>query len=295
MNIDLNTSASVIQPVLLDVFNEKQLHLNVKRDDLIHPFISGNKWRKLKYVLRDARSKNKSQLATFGGAFSNHLLAVASAGAMFGFKTTGFVRGEELDIKNPVLKMCHLFGMRLIFIPRNDYREKEIFYAKYFNNDNDVYYIPEGGSCIEALPGVEELVDELTEVYDFIFTPVGTGGTLAGLAKAIAQKNLPTQVHGIAVIKGGDYLKPEIEKWVGDAPFNLHTNFHRGGYAKTDNELIVFARNFIRNTGIVIEPVYSAKMLLAIVELARMDFFKPDSKILWIHTGGIWGGNGLLF
>jgi 1-aminocyclopropane-1-carboxylate deaminase len=279
----------------MDIFEEKRIELFMKRDDLIHPFISGNKWRKLKYTLRDAQEKGKTTLATFGGAFSNHLLAVACAGAQFGFKTTGFVRGEEIEIKNPVLKMCHLFGMRLIFISRTDYREKSEYYSKYFGDDPKVYYIPEGGSCIEALPGVEELIDELPGAYDHIFTATGTGGTLAGLALAVSRKNMNSMVHGVAVIKGGEYLKQEIEKWIGSVPYILHLDFHRGGYAKTDNELIIFARNFAKNTGIIIEPIYTAKMLKAITQLASEDYFKPGSRILCIHTGGVWGGNGLLF
>lgn len=190
LKIELSTAASIIQPIELELFEEKQIKLFIKRDDLIHPFISGNKWRKLKYVLYDARLKGKQMLATFGGSYSNHLLAVACAGATFGFKTTGFVRGEELEIKNPVLKMCHLFGMRLIFIARNDYREKELFYTKYFGDNNDIYYVPEGGSCLEALPGVAELIDELPVTYDHIFTASGTGGTLAGLAQGVANGKL---------------------------------------------------------------------------------------------------------
>ena len=292
---ELNTLASIIEPIQLPIFTEKGMEVFMKRDDLIHPFISGNKCRKLKYVLRDAREKQKTMLATFGGAFSNHLLAVACAGATFGFKTTGFVRGEELEIKNPVLKMCHLFGMRLIFIPRNDYRDKEIVYQKYFNNDPSVYFVPEGGSCLEALPGVAEIIGELPNTYDEIFTASGTGGTLSGLALGVHQHQLTTIVNGIAVIKGGEYLIQEIKNWIGDIPFQLHTQFHRGGYARTDNELVVFARNFARNTGIVIEPIYTAKMLIAIIQLAEENYFKPGSKILTIHTGGVWGGNGLLF
>lgn len=279
----------------MDVFQEKQLSVYFKRDDLIHPFISGNKWRKLKYVLHDAHQKNKTSLATFGGAFSNHLLAVACAGATFGFKTIGFVRGDELEIKNPVLRMCHLFGMRLIFIARNEYRDKEVLYAKYFKHDDSIYFVPEGGSCLEALPGVAEIVDELTESYDHIFTASGTGGTLAGLAVGVASKALKTQVHGIAVIKGGDYLNQEIQKWIAHTPYTLHTDFHRGGYAKTDHELVLFTRNFARHTGIVIEPIYTAKMLMGVMQLSRDDYFKPGSKILCIHTGGIWGGIGLAF
>ncbi len=291
----MNTSSSVIQPLSLDVFQQKKIQVSIKRDDLIHPFISGNKWRKLKYVLRDAKEKQKTTLATFGGAFSNHLLAVASAGATFGFKTVGFVRGDELDIKNPVLKMCHLFGMRLIFVARDEYRNKDVLFAKYFDTNKSVYFVPEGGSCMKALPGVAEILDELTDTYDYLFTASGTGGTLAGLAKGVADKHLATKVNGIAVIKGGEYLNHEIEKWIGNTPYTLHTNFHRGGYAKTDNELVLFARNFSRKTGIVIEPIYTAKMIMAVMELASQDYFEPDSKVLCIHTGGIWGGIGLLF
>jgi len=295
LEFQLNTSASSTQELQLKNFIEKDLRLFLKRDDLIHPFISGNKWRKLKYILYAARSKGKSSLVTFGGAFSNHLLAVACAGAIFKFRTTAFVRGEEIEIRNPVLKMCHLFGMRLIFISRGNYKQKDKVFDKYFGDEEDYYLIPEGGSCMEALEGVGELIDELPFEFDYIFTSSGTGGTLAGLAKGIYDRQWNCEVNGIAVIQGAEYLNSEIRNWIGDIPYRLHTEYHRGGYAKTDNELIVFARNFIRETGIVIEPVYTAKMLIGLNQLVSKNYFRKGSKILCLHTGGVWGGNGLLF
>ncbi len=296
MDIELNVLGSILQPLELKDVNTPGLSFFVKRDDLIHPFISGNKWRKLKYVLKEARQRQAETLITFGGAYSNHLLAVACAGATFGFKTAGFVRGQELDIKNPVLKMCHLFGMRLIFITREQYRDKEQLMQKYFGNDPSAFFIPEGGSNALALPGVAELLDELPFEPDHIITAAGTGGTMAGLAYGVAKKGWKTEVHGIAVIKGASYLNAEIEKWAGVAlHYHLHDTLHRDGYAKTDNELVVFCRTMARNTGMVIEPVYTAKMMMGTIALANEGRFAPGSKVVCLHTGGVWAGVGLLF
>lgn len=296
MEIDLNILGSILQPLTLKEVSAPDLSFYVKRDDLIHPFMSGNKWRKLKYVLADAREKEAETLVTFGGAYSNHLLAVACAGATFGFKTAGFVRGQELDIKNPVLKMCHLFGMRLIFISREQYRDKEQLMQKYYGNTSGAYYIPEGGSSALALQGVAELLDELPFEPDHIITAAGTGGTMAGLAYGVQGKGWKTEVHGIAVIKGAAYLNEEIERWSGQKlHYHLHETLHRGGYGKSDNELVVFARNMARNTGMVIEPVYTAKMMMGTIQLANEGHFTPGSKIVCMHTGGVWAGVGLLF
>jgi len=291
MAIDLEIY-SPVQRIRNNLFDEKGINLHIKRDDLIHPLISGNKWRKLKYVLQKARNENKSQLVTFGGAYSNHLLATAAAGAMFGFKATGFVRGEEVE--NYHLFLCKLYGMRLIFVSRDAYREKPALFKKYFGSDTDAFFIDEGGASPEAAKGCSELIGELTDTYDHLFCACGTGTTAAGIINGITGHKLPTSFHGIPVFKNGGFIKDEIDKYLlQPAPFQLHLDYHFGGYAKTTPQLITFIQDFIAHTGLLIDPVYTGKMVYAIFNLATQDRFPPGSKILAIHTGGIWGLLGM--
>lgn len=296
IELDIFSPVHQIQHPLLD---EKGLKLFIKRDDLIHPLISGNKWRKLKYTLIKARSEEKNHLITFGGAYSNHLLATASAAAKFGFRSTGFVRGEEVD--NDTLFMCRLHGMQLLFINRDSYRDKPALFQKYFGDDSDAFFIDEGGASAEGARGCSELVNELPQTYTHLFCACGTGTTAAGIINGIAEQQLLTQFHGIPVFKGGDFMRDEIAKYLIPHPalserevsFNLHTDYHFGGYGKTTPELIGFIKEFVASTGILIEPVYTGKMLCAIFDLARNNYFNPGDEILAIHSGGIWGLLGM--
>jgi len=291
MNIDLDILSPVHQ-INDKVFDEQGLKVFIKRDDLIHSIISGNKWRKLKYLLKAAQTANKNHLVTFGGAYSNHLLATAAAAAKFGFKTTGFVRGE--DVENDTLFLCRLHGMNLLFVDREGYRDKQALFNKYFMDDADAFFIDEGGASAEGAKGCSELVDELTETYDHIFCACGTGTTAAGIINGLIAHQLPTQFNAVPVLKNGGFLKDEIDKFlIAPAPYQLHTDYHFGGYAKVNDELIAFVKTFVAKTGIVIEPVYTGKMLYAIYDLASQSYFKPGSRILAIHSGGIWGLLGM--
>jgi 1-aminocyclopropane-1-carboxylate deaminase len=291
MNIDLEIFSPVHQ-IKNILFDDKGLEVFIKRDDMIHPIISGNKWRKLKYILLQAKAQNKTHLVTFGGAYSNHLLATAAAAAGFGFKATGIVRGEE--VQNDTLFLCRLHGMQLIFTNRENYRDKPALFKKYFTDDTDAFFIDEGGASPEAAKGCSELVNELNQSYDHILCACGTGTTAAGIINGINQHNLPTQFNAIPVFKNGDFIKDEIDKLLlTPTNYQLHTSYHFGGYGKTTNELIKFIKQFVTDTGIVIEPVYTGKMLYALYDLAAKDHFKPGSKILAIHTGGIWGLLGM--
>lgn len=273
------------------LFDEQGLTVFIKRDDLIHPIISGNKWRKLKYILKKARGQNKTHLITFGGAYSNHLLATAAAAAKFGFKTTGIVRGEEVE--NDTLFLCRLQGMNLIFVDRESYRDKPALFEKYFADDASAFFIDEGGTSLEGAKGCSELVAELTEQYDHIFCACGTGTTAAGIIAGLQEHKLSTQFNAIPVLKG-DFIKAEIDKLlVTHSTYQLHTDYHFGGYGKTTSELIDFIKQFIATTGILIEPVYTGKMLYAVYDLAAKQYFKPGSRILAIHSGGIWGLLGM--
>lgn len=291
MQIDLEFY-SPVQQIHDELFAEQGLKLFIKRDDLIDPIISGNKWRKLKYVLRDALSQNKTHLVTFGGAYSNHLLATAAAAAKFGFKATGIVRGEEVN--NDTLFLCRLYGMNLLFTDRESYRDKSALFSQYFGTDAEAYFIDEGGASVLGTQGVSELIGELAETYDHIFCACGTGTTAAGIINGISDAKLFTYFHGVPVLKNGEFLRTDIDNYLTKpAAYVLHTGYHFGGYAKTDNELITFIKSFTASTGILIDPVYTGKMLFAIYDLAAKNYFKPGDKILAVHTGGIWGLLGM--
>jgi len=291
--VDINLDfLSPVHQINGPLFTEKGLSVFIKRDDLIHPIISGNKWRKLKYILRKAVSENKTHLVTFGGAFSNHLLATAAAAASFGFKATGIVRGEEVE--NDTLFLCRLHGMELLFTGRESYRNKPSLFLKYFGDNPEAFFIDEGGACSEGVKGCSELIDELTETYNHIFCACGTGTTAAGIINGISSRHLDTGFHAVPVLKNGRFIKEEIDRFL-TAPANyvLHTGYHFGGYGKTTPELIGFVKQFVAATGILIEPVYTGKMLYALYDLAANGHFKPGSRILTIHSGGIWGLLGM--
>ena len=277
-----------VQKLEITPFN----NLFVKRDDLKDPYISGNKWRKLKYILKKARSQNKSHLITFGGAYSNHLVATAATAARLGLKSTAFVRGEE--VKNEMLLLCKLFGMNLIFTDRENYKDKKALFNKHFSHDGNTYFVDEGGASAEAVIGCTEIIDELTDSYDHIFCAAGTGTTAAGLLKGIQKHGLKTKLHIVPVLKNGSFIKDEILNYT---PYSenliLHLNYHFGGYAKTTPELFDFIKLFTAKTGLLLDPVYTAKMFYAITDLQKQNFINAKDKILAIHTGGLLGIFGM--
>ncbi|WP_410220628.1 1-aminocyclopropane-1-carboxylate deaminase/D-cysteine desulfhydrase [Pedobacter sp.] len=263
-------------------------NIDVKRDDLIDPYISGNKWRKLKYVLEDASNQQKKHLVTFGGAYSNHLLATAAAASRFGFKSTAFVRGDQVE--NETLLLCKLFGMRLIFISRGSYLNKQALFTLHFEKDKDAYFIDEGGAGLLATKGCAEIIAELPQPYTHLFCAAGTGTTASGLLRGLQQYHPNTQLHVIPVLKGGDFIKDEIAKYHENLTgLHIHTDYHFGGYAKTTTELLTFMKDFIQETGLLIDPVYTAKMMYAIYDLQQQNYFKENDQILALHTGGLNG------
>jgi 1-aminocyclopropane-1-carboxylate deaminase len=279
---------SPVQKITFAPFN----NLFVKRDDLIDPYISGNKWRKLKYILARAKAENKTHLVTFGGAYSNHLVATAAAASRSDLTASAFVRGEE--VKNEMLLLCSLFGMKLIFVDRESYRDKQKLFEQHFANDAQAYFIDEGGASAEAIIGCAEVIGELTETYDHIFCAAGTGTTAAGLLQGIQQQGLNTQLHIIPVLKGGSFIKDEIAKYTPlSNHLELHLDYHFGGYAKTTPELINFIKTFTAQTGLLLDPIYTAKMFYAIQDLQQQGAIGKDEKVLAIHTGGLMGLFGM--
>lgn len=267
-------------------------NLWVKRDDLIDPYISGNKWRKLKYIVQDCLLKGKNHVVTFGGAYSNHLVATASAAARAGLKSTAFVRGE--NVVNEMLVLCRLYGMQLIFTDRERYKDKATCYQTHFGSDPESYFVDEGGASAEAVRGCAEIIAELPADIDHLFCAAGTGTTAAGLMQGILDHNLKTRLHVIPVLKGGDFIRDEIQTYVSYIhQLEIHTEYHFGGYAKTQPPLLEFMKQFVPKHGMLIDPVYTAKMFYAIDDLARRQYFGAGDKIAAIHTGGLLGIMGM--
>ena len=270
------------------------ISLYIKREDLLRPNISGNKFRKLKYNLAQAKNENKQTLLTFGGAFSNHILAVAAAGKEQGFKTIGIIRGEELKDKiaeNPTLQKAEDFGMVFEFVGREVYREKASpkFIHQLVEKFGDFYLIPEGGTNDLAVKGCEEILTQNDEKFDYICCAVGTGGTISGLINC--SKN-GQQVLGFPALKG-DFLREDICKFVSKTNWNLITDYHFGGYAKVSEELILFINEFYQKHKIPLDPIYTGKMMFGVLDLINKNYFPENSKILVIHTGGLQGIAGM--
>ncbi|MCE7994901.1 MAG: 1-aminocyclopropane-1-carboxylate deaminase/D-cysteine desulfhydrase [Roseivirga sp.] len=274
---------------------KKGVELLIKREDLNHPVISGNKWRKLKYNLEEAKKLGHNWLLTFGGAYSNHIYATAGAGKEFGFETIGVIRGEEHLPLNPTLSFAKTAGMQLHYIDRTSYRRKsESDTIKLLKQQyGDFYLIPEGGTNELAIRGCEEIVTEIDTDFDYLCCPVGTGGTVAGLISGLQGRS---NVIGFSSLKG-DFLQKEVAlllKQSGKhfANWSINTDYHFGGYAKTKPGLIDFMKNFEQQHHIPLDPVYTAKMLFGIYELIETGVFPAGTRIVAVHTGGLQGRKG---
>ena len=283
---------SEIQQIHIE--NDKDIQVFIKREDLIHPLISGNKYRKLKYNLAEAKHQNKGTLLTFGGAFSNHIAVTAYAGKSLGFKTIGVIRGEELRSKieaNPTLRFAKENGMQFHFISREDYRKKtsEAYRNDLRNQFGSFYLIPEGGTNHLAVKGCEEILDSEDSQYNYICTCVGTGGTISGLINASEERQ---KILGFPVLKG-DFLNQEISKFANKENWQLISDYHFGGYAKINERLVTFINDFKSKYNIQLDPIYTGKMLFGIIDMIAKDWFESNSKILIIHTGGLQGIEGM--
>ena len=280
------------QPIKTHFPNSIEIH--IKREDLIHPFVSGNKFRKLKYNLLQAKMENHQTLLTFGGAFSNHIAAVAFAGREKGFKTIGMIRGDELEDKvseNPTLSFAQKCGMQLEFISREEYRSKsEVSFLENLKQKfGHCYLIPEGGTNELAVKGCQEILIKDDTEFDYICCSIGTGGTISGIINSA----LPHQkVLGFPALKG-DFLKKEIRIFVQNENWELVTDYHFGGYGKINAALIEFINEFNRENQIPLDPIYTGKMVFGVIDLIKKNYFPAHSKILLIHTGGIQGIQGM--
>ncbi|NQV78573.1 MAG: 1-aminocyclopropane-1-carboxylate deaminase/D-cysteine desulfhydrase [Lutibacter sp.] len=288
-----------MQQIHLSEIRDKEISLFIKREDELHPFISGNKYRKLKYNLIEAYNRKQHTLLTFGGAFSNHIAATAAAGFEHNFKTIGVIRGDELATNfdevikiNPTLKFASEHNMQFHFVSRSEYRNKsnQEFIANLKEKFGDFYLVPEGGTNNFAVKGCEEILSDSDEQYHIICCAIGTGGTISGLINSSKKHQ---KIIGFPALKG-DFLQNEIEKYVlRNNNWSLNTRYHFGGYAKISEELITFINKFKSETQIPLDPIYTGKMVFGIVDLIKKDYFKKGTKILVIHTGGLQGIEGM--
>ena len=277
------------------LYTKKGVSVFIKREDTLDIHVSGNKYRKLKYNIKQALDNNQKTILTFGGAYSNHIAATAYAGKVHQLKTIGIIRGEELANKlaltlatNTTLSFAKKCGMELHFITRENYREKEkqVFIEALKQDFGDFYLVPEGGTNELAVKGCEEILTKEDDKFDYICLAVGTGGTIAGI---INSTNDAQKVIGFSALKG-DFLKDDVAKLINDKTnWEINTDYHFGGYAKVD-ELLIKHVNFMKKEyNIALEPIYTGKMSYGIDKLIAQNYFKPNTNILMIHTGGLQG------
>lgn len=274
--------------------NDKyQISVDIKREDQIHPYVSGNKFRKLKYNLLEAIEQKHDTILTYGGAYSNHIVATAVASKMNNLKSIGIIRGDEIEEKfnqnpehNPTLALAHAQGMTLYFVSRKQYRLKnELMEINHLKQKFGKFYrIPEGGTNALAVKGCMEILNSADNKYDLICCCVGTGGTLAGIVSA----SKPHQsVLGFSALKGHNH--DNILGYVNQQNFEIIQDHEFGGYAKTDGRLIAFMNSFYRCTGIKTDPIYTGKMLYKLFKMIENNQIPNQTKILVIHSGGIQG------
>ncbi|MEY3289029.1 MAG: hypothetical protein RLZZ419_1271 [Pseudomonadota bacterium] len=318
---------SILTKIDDPLLDEYHIELWMKRDDLLHPVISGNKWRKLKYSLDQVLSSGADTLISMGGAYSNHLHALAYTGKLLRLKTQGFIRGEQPATLTPTLMDLQNWGMELTFVSRSDYR-----LLRQYKGCHDLpglkpqqYWLPEGGAQALALKGVAELVNEIDILYDMLCVPCGTGTTLAGIIEAVPES---VSVLGFAALKNAGFLQADVEAllprpgtkkpvqnnvikrsshpnplpegeiikcsnhFMHIPDWHINLDYHFGGFATTTPELMRFITDFEGKTHIPLEPVYTGKMMYALYDLITKQFFKPGQRIIAVHTGGLQGKRG---
>ena len=295
---DIVNSYTPVEEITDPLINNTGIRLLVKREDLNHPLLSGNKWHKLKYNLVAACEDGFDTILTFGGAYSNNIYALAAAGKLFGFNTIGVIRGYEHLPLNPTLSFAVKLGMKFHYIDKDSYRQKDnvSFINSLKNKFGKIYVIPEGGTNSLGVKGASEILSNVTDNYDYVCCACGTGGTLAGIITKLTGK---AKVLGFSVFKKGEFLIQDVEKMVflsSGRVYNnwkIKLNYHFGGYAKFNSELIHFINRFEEINNIPIEPIYTGKLFYGIYDLIRSGYFSRGETILAIHSGGLQGKAGM--
>lgn len=286
-----------IQSIHDELFEKNGINVDILRLDQTDRVISGNKWFKLKYNILQAKLEQKKQLITFGGAYSNHIHAVAAAGERWGFETIALIRGEEVLPLNPTLESCKQMKMKFKYVSRAEYRLRHV--AQYIydiqNRYPDAYIIPEGGTNALAIKGSGEIWNYIPQGYHFIILAGGTGGTAAGV---IAKGRRDTTVIVIQVLKADKYLSRQLKNYFAMygyydlAPYEVHDEYHAGGYAHYNDEIIATSERLNEEHGIPLDYLYTSKVYFAMRDLTLKKRFPTGSKILMLHTGGLQGNLG---
>lgn len=293
---------SPVQPLRHPLFSKAEVEVMMKREDLIHPQVSGNKWRKLKYNFGEAEAAGVNKMLTFGGAYSNHLVAVAAACNALGFESVGVVRGEHTTPLNATLAEAQRYGMQLRFVSRSAYRERHTngLLEQLAQEFRGWKMIPEGGANAAGVRGCSEILADVADRFDVVTVACGTGTTLAGIVGSL---NAQQVAIGFPALKGGGFLRDEVLRMTGESDlfkdrtliekqFRIESSYHFGGYAKMKPELASFMESFYSDHGIKLDPVYTAKMAFGVYDLIKSGVFKPGTRILMIHTGGLQGLRG---
>jgi len=290
----INYSKTPIQELKCQLFEQQGIRVLVKREDLNHPFVSGNKWWKLKYNLEEAVRLDHDVLLTFGGAYSNHIFATAAAGRELGLKTIGIIRGEEVSPLNHTLSFAESCEMKLHYISREAYRKKaELDFINQLRDQfGNFYLIPEGGTNELAVKGCAEFAERLNNEidFDYLCLSMGTGGTMAGMIEGMnSSKNL----IGFSSLKGGEFLVEEIRRMTSPEKTNwsINSDYHFGGYGKATLELGNFMKEVNEKYQLPLDIVYNSKMFYGIMDLMKKDYFKRGSNLLVLHTGGLQGNS----
>lgn len=297
MNAPFGQNPTPLQRLQDEAFDQTHIQVWIKRDDLNHPTIQGNKWHKLKLNLMAAEHQHKHQLLTFGGAYSNHIAATAAAAFERRWSSIGLIRGDELahnhQAWSPTLKQAQRHGMTFEFVDRQTYRLRhhQAWLSALQQRYPQAYILPEGGSNPLAVNGLESVINELNQQcpgWTHLLCAVGTGGTLAGLAKFAGNHQ---QVWGMASLKNAEYLSEQIKHWAGldKTNWRLITEFHGGGYAKTNADIDARMSAFERDFAIDLDPIYTAKMVFGFYQLLQAGAFAPNSRVILYHSGGLQG------
>jgi len=296
-----NTLNSVLQHLSDPKGLLKGVNIFVKRDDLIDDIVSGNKWRKLKYNILEAQRRKNEQILTFGGAYSNHLIATAKAGSMSKMPTIGLVRGEELtENSNPTLRACANYGMKLIFLPRSEYalRNDKMYIDQLHEDFQNTFIVPEGGANFFGMVGCQEIWDEVKdERFSHLYVSAGTGTTAAGLLAGLPEKMKMTVVSALK----GDFMEAEIRNRLTYSFFDDELVQDKmsslvvldddvfGGYAKMNEELLEFVKWVNEEFDLPLDKVYTAKTFYRIIQHIQLGKLKKGDCVLFIHTGGLQG------
>lgn len=279
------------------LYSKNTISVYIKREDQLDVHVSGNKYRKLKYNFQQALKNNQTTILTFGGAYSNHIAATAYAGKIHNLKTIGIIRGEELQDKlehtlatNTTLQFAKKCGMKFKFVTRQQYREKEnlAFIESLKHEFGNFYLIPEGGTNKLAVKGCEEILTKKDTKFHYICLAVGTGGTIAGI---INSANENQKIIGFSALKGNFHKKNVAKLIKNKNNWEINTNYHFGGFAKVNDTLITHINEVKKQFNIALDPIYTGKMSYGIDKMIEQQYFKPNTNILMIHTGGLQGIN----